>query len=45
MCLGAVGAYGAYLADGSEYRGNYGVDEETLIQFHKRHGTLMESWC
>ena len=36
-----MGSYGAYLADGSEYRGNYGVDEETLIQFHKRRMELL----
>ena len=41
LCLGAVGSYGAYLADGSEYRGKYGVDEETLIQFHKRRMELL----
>lgn len=32
----SVGPYGAYLADGSEYRGNYGVSEEELRRFHKR---------
>lgn len=32
----SVGPYGAYLADGSEYRGNYGVSEEQLREFHKR---------
>ncbi len=32
----AVGPYGAYLADGSEYRGNYGVGKEFLKKFHKR---------
>jgi homocysteine S-methyltransferase len=31
----SVGPYGAYLADGSEYVGNYGVDEETLRAFHE----------
>lgn len=32
----SVGPYGAYLADGSEYRGNYGVTEEALRDFHQR---------
>lgn len=32
----SVGPYGAYLADGSEYRGNYGLDEDVLIRFHKK---------
>jgi len=30
----SVGPYGAYLADGSEYRGNYGVSDEILRDFH-----------
>lgn len=29
LCLGACGPYGAYLADGSEYRGHYDVSDET----------------
>jgi len=31
----SVGPYGAFLADGSEYRGNYGLTEEQLIEFHR----------
>ena len=31
----SVGPYGAYLADGSEYRGEYGLSEEQLIDFHR----------
>lgn len=31
----SVGPYGAYLADGSEYVGNYGVDDEILRAFHE----------
>lgn len=30
----SVGPYGAYLADGSEYRGDYGVSVEDLVAFH-----------
>jgi homocysteine S-methyltransferase len=30
----SVGPYGAYLADGSEYRGRYGVARSTLRDFH-----------
>lgn len=30
----SVGPYGAYLADGSEYRGNYGLSETQLLDFH-----------
>ena len=36
LVAASVGPYGAYLADGSEYRGNYGVDEAELRQFHAR---------
>lgn len=32
---GSVGPYGAYLADGSEYSGNYKVSEKKLIDFHR----------
>jgi len=31
----SVGPYGAYLADGSEYRGNYGLSETALMDFHR----------
>ncbi len=30
----SIGPYGAYLADGSEYRGDYGLSEAELIAFH-----------
>jgi homocysteine S-methyltransferase len=31
----SVGPYGAFLADGSEYRGDYKLSEEALINFHR----------
>ncbi|WP_301325607.1 homocysteine S-methyltransferase [Lentzea flava] len=31
----SVGPYGAMLADGSEYRGNYGLGKQELVQFHR----------
>jgi homocysteine S-methyltransferase len=31
----SIGPYGAYLADGSEYRGNYDATEAVLREFHK----------
>lgn len=31
----SVGPYGATLHDGSEYRGDYGLDEEALADFHR----------
>ncbi|MFT5701907.1 MAG: homocysteine S-methyltransferase [Desulforhopalus sp.] len=44
LVAASVGPYGAYLADGSEYRGNYGLDEEALLMFHKkRFETLIEA--
>ena len=32
----SIGCYGGALADGSEYRGNYGITVQDLISFHKR---------
>jgi homocysteine S-methyltransferase len=34
VVAGSVGPYGAYTADGGEYRGNYGLSIEQLIDFH-----------
>jgi homocysteine S-methyltransferase len=31
----SVGPYGAFLADGSEYRGNYGLSVKELMDFHR----------
>lgn len=31
----SVGSYGAYLADGSEYRGDYGLSRAELVDFHR----------
>ncbi|MEM9455707.1 MAG: homocysteine S-methyltransferase [Myxococcota bacterium] len=35
LAIASLGAYGAYRADGSEYRGDYGVDDATLVAFHR----------
>lgn len=35
LLLASVGPYGAYLADGSEYRGDYGLDVVALMDFHR----------
>lgn len=41
---GSVGPYGAFLADGSEYRGAYGLTEADLIAFHRpRVDALLEA--
>lgn len=36
LVAASVGPYGAYLADGSEYDGRYGVELEVLDEFHRR---------
>lgn len=41
LCLASVGPYGAYLADGSEYRGNYRVSDQELREFHYRRMELL----
>lgn len=41
VCLAGIGPYGAYLADGSEYRGNYGVSDNALREFHRRRMEIL----
>lgn len=36
LVAASVGPYGAYLADGSEYNGRYGINTATLAGFHRR---------
>lgn len=36
LVAAGVGPYGAYLADGNEYRGDYGLGAEALEAFHRR---------
>ena len=36
LIAASVGPYGAYLADGSEYRGNYGIGDDALREFHRQ---------
>lgn len=44
LVVASVGPYGAYLADGSEYVGNYGVTDKTLADFHRsRMSALIEA--
>lgn len=38
----SLGPYGAYLADGSEYKGNYGVSDESLYKFHKNRIEILK---
>ncbi|MED6193361.1 Catalyzes methyl transfer from S-methylmethionine (SMM) to adenosyl-L-homocysteine (AdoMet) [Stylosanthes scabra] len=43
LVAASVGSYGAYLADGSEYRGDYGdaVTVETLKDFHRERVKIL----
>ena len=36
MVAASVGPYGAYLADGSEYTGDYGVEDRILVDYHRQ---------
>jgi homocysteine S-methyltransferase len=35
LVAASIGPYGAMLADGSEYRGHYGLSESVLMEFHR----------
>ena len=39
----SIGPYGAYLADGSEYIGNYTIEENELLHFHEAKIKLLDS--
>ncbi|MFA9206646.1 MAG: homocysteine S-methyltransferase [Burkholderiaceae bacterium] len=41
LVAASIGPYGAALADGSEYRGNYNVSIEKLMEFHKHRLDLL----
>ncbi|NNE68449.1 MAG: homocysteine S-methyltransferase [Pyrinomonadaceae bacterium] len=41
--LASIGPYGAFLADGSEYVGQYGLSEEELLDFHKQRFDVLAS--
>jgi len=43
LIAASIGPYGAYLADGSEYRGNYGVSNKELKLFHEYRIRLLDS--
>ncbi|MEM7537962.1 MAG: homocysteine S-methyltransferase [Chloroflexota bacterium] len=44
LVAASIGPYGAYLADGSEYRGDYGLSPAELIDFHRpRMAVMVES--
>lgn len=39
----SIGPYGAYLADGSEYRGDYTISDEELKSFHQSRIGLLDN--
>lgn len=41
LVAGSMGAYGATLADGSEYRGDYQISESELTEFHRERLQVM----
>jgi homocysteine S-methyltransferase len=43
LIAASIGPYGAYLANGSEYHGNYGVSDQVLIDFHEPRIKLLDS--
>jgi homocysteine S-methyltransferase len=42
LIAASIGPYGAFLADGSEYRGDYRVSDETLKEYHQTRLALLE---
>ncbi|CTP82727.1 homocysteine S-methyltransferase [Xanthomonas graminis] len=43
LVAGSVGPYGAYLSDGSEYRGDYALPQAAMLDFHRpRIAALVE---
>ncbi len=43
LVAASLGPYGAFLADGSEYDGRYGVEREVLERFHRNRLGVMAS--
>ena len=43
LIAASIGPYGAYLADGSEYKGNYGVSDSELINFHLERLSILNA--
>lgn len=41
LVAASVGPYGAFLADGSEYRGDYALDEDALVAWHRERFHLL----
>lgn len=45
LVAASVGPYGAYLADGSEYVGDYDLDREALTAFHEPRWKVLAGGC
>ena len=43
LIAASIGPYGAYLADGSEYRGDYVISDQELADFHKPRINLLDN--
>jgi len=43
IIAGSIGPYGAYLADGSEYTGDYSITNEALYDFHYRRMEIISN--
>ncbi len=41
LIAASIGPYGAHLADGSEYRGGYGLDQASLRVFHRERMRIL----
>lgn len=41
LVAASIGPYGAYLADGSEYRGDYGLSKRELMSFHRQRFQIL----
>ncbi len=42
LVAASIGSYGAFLADGSEYRGDYGLDVDALAAWHRPRVRIVE---
>jgi homocysteine S-methyltransferase len=43
LIAASIGPYGAYLANGSEYRGDYGISDQALTDFHEPRIKLLDN--
>jgi homocysteine S-methyltransferase len=43
LIAASIGPYGAYLANGSEYRGDYGISDQELAAFHEPRIKLLDA--